>query len=479
MKKFDKKSAHRFTLLHRSQQDPLYHAEGGSQAILHPADEKTAQSLGRLPFAKVAGTANYLVKELREVDELGLPLDGYDYGKHLSAMGSGTFMNAAGAIEKVPEALITPKTVELPAESLASETEMPRMLEAITLRPDLMDDDMRHIFEGDEDAGVEELDDDFMAQVIQGFANAAGRSEDAQGEQQGEDLFDFDAHVLRLMRQAEMADGRERDEEEEEEEVAEEVRADSSRVRPTRDVDAHFEAVMEQYDDSDAEVDEQAESAGGALEAANAIVVEAMNDFLRQRAEDMSVGIVADPFPATRAERSTKAGAEEHDAAAAQHELPEEPEAAAEEGDVLEAWGTYKYKAKPQFDCETIVSTFSTLDNNPVVIEVPGRARRGDRRGSVEQLQQLQQQRAASVASSEDDLVRDVARLTLKAIAERVQGETAEEKRARKQAVKEGKRERRTEKKQVKQLYKDEKARLVHAMTAPGAPRSGVSEFKI
>jgi len=73
----------------------------------------------------------------------------------------------------------------------------------------------------------------------------------------------------------------------------------------------------------------------------------------------------------------------------------------------------------------------------------------------------------------------DVARLTIQAIAERVKGESAEDKRLRKQSVKDAKRNRRVEKKHLKEAFKVEKARLIHAMTAPGAPRSGVAEFKI
>jgi len=79
MKRFDKKNAHRFNLIHRSQQDPLYHAEGGNQVVLHPSDHRTAQNVHRLPFSKALGVENYVIKEIREVDEMGLPLDGYDY----------------------------------------------------------------------------------------------------------------------------------------------------------------------------------------------------------------------------------------------------------------------------------------------------------------------------------------------------------------------------------------------------------------
>jgi len=433
--KFNKKTAARFNLIHRSQQDPLYHAEGGSQAVLHPADQQTAANLHRLPFSKQLGATNYVLRELREVDDKGFILDGYDYEKHLRPIGEGTFMNSSGVVEKVPEALLTTRTpggakhgtdnaVGLPSEVLASETELPRMLEAITLRPDLMDEDMRRILE-DDDAEAEDLDDDFMAQII-------SAKDDSGENESGEPGFDFDAHVERLMQQAAKEDEEEQYEEEDEEEGK-----NHFPPRPQRDVDAHFEAVMAaEYNDDDEEEDggddeedevngEEASQtqrefqAGGPLEAANDIVVEAMNDYLRQRAEDRTVGNVANPPSKHLILASTGHLQEQLDA-----EQVEEPVA---EGDVLEAWGTYKYTPKPQFDCATIITTLSTLDNHPAMIEVPGRALRGTPRRRKE----------SHASSVTEELALEVAKLTMHAIAERVKDESAEDKRARKQAVKE------------------------------------------
>jgi len=229
----------------------------------------------------------------------------------------------------------------------------------------LMDDDMRRALEGETDDEAGELDDDFMAQIIQDNGDSADKN----------DEFDFDAHVARLMKQAEMEDGEMEEENDGEEDVDD--LADKTRKthlsRPQRDVDAHFEAIMHEYDsedDEENEADDEDQKPGGHLEAANEIVVEAMNEFLRARAEDRSVGDVAHPPPRqdifkklpTHLEADTEQDDDGH----------VEP---VTEGDVLDAWGTYKYTTKPQFDCATIVTTLSTLDNHPAMIEVPGRNR--------------------------------------------------------------------------------------------------------
>jgi len=375
-------------------------------------------------------------------------------------------MNASGVVEKIPEALVRAKAaeaVELPADLLASEVEMPRMLEAITLRPDLMDADMRRIFDGDD--GAEPLDDDFVAQMI----DATGEGdEDGGAEADGEsnaDAFDFNAHVNRLMRQA-SADADDEAEEEEEDDDDDDREARQGPARVLRTVDEHFAAVLQEYDDDAADDDDDdGRDMHGALQAADRIVQDAMQSFLRDAAEQHSVGNVAHPPPrneilaSARLERGVAAAASDDDG----------PEA---EGDVMDAWGTYKTTVKPQYDCETIVTTLSVLDNHPAMIDVPGGRRRRHKQGA-----KAPQSPALSAAA--DSLARDVARLTIEAIAERVKGESAEQKKARKGAVKAARKERRVEKKQLKNEFKHEKQRLVHALTAPNAPKSGVSEFKI
>jgi len=376
-------------------------------------------------------------------------------------------MNASGVVEKIPEVLVRAKAaeaVELPADLLASEVEMPRMLEAITLRPDLMDADMRRIFEGDDE--TEQLDDDFVAQMI----DAAGDGDEDGGvEADGEsnaDMFDFDAHVNRLMRQASADADDEAEEDDDVDNNREDEEARHGPARVLRTVDEHFEAVLQEYDDDDADNVDDGGKGAGALEAADRIVQDAMQAFLRDAAEQRSVGNVAHPPP--RNEILASARLERGVAAKA----AVDGEEAAEEGDVMDAWGTYKNTVKPQYDCETIVTTLSVLDNHPAMVDVPGSNRRRRK-----QAMKAPQSPASSAAT--DSLARDVARLTIEAIAERVKGESAEEKKARKGVVKAARRERRVEKKQLKNEFKHEKQRLVHALTAPNAPKSGVSEFKI
>jgi hypothetical protein len=219
----DKKDAESFLVMHRSQQDPKYHEDGASKYVLvstkarlpQPAyshagsvagggDEDddgaggddgrasvatgvTAQSArGRGRFtdrmydaASVAESAaggsrrggrgragapaqrrvgNVL--ELAEVDEMGFPLDGYDYNQHFREMGSGgVFMAAANGVH-LSNSLA--QRIDLPADVLPSrpEDELDRMLEAITLKPTSLPSDIRAVMEALEEADDDEEEDD-------------------------------------------------------------------------------------------------------------------------------------------------------------------------------------------------------------------------------------------------------------------------------------------------------------------------------
>lgn len=176
-KKFiEKKHATTYSVVHRSAQDGAYGGE------TNPSE-----------FVLVA-----------QVNELGLPNDGYDYTQHMAPISkSGTFVSADG--HTMPSA-----AVALPAEALPADEVAGRDTEAVTLDPNTMDPELRRAL-FDED-NFEELDDDFVGQAQVGEAT---------------DEFDYDAHIRSLLRRED------RDEEEDEE------------------VDEAFEAALDEYDDDD------------------------------------------------------------------------------------------------------------------------------------------------------------------------------------------------------------------------------------
>ncbi|XLS75426.1 hypothetical protein HN51_032291, partial [Arachis hypogaea] len=136
------------------------------------------------------------------------------------------------------------------------------------------------------------------------------------------------------------------------------------------------------------------------------------------------------------------------------------------------------------WDCETIVSTYSTLDNHPRKIDAPEVARKKKLAGTVS---------AAMSSSSQLISLRGKEKLPLDFLpgnkstsAERVKGlstarieykrkphglETKEEKKERKAAVKEERREARRMKKEMKDLYRSEahRAQRVAAISGPAS----------
>ncbi len=152
-------------------------------------------------------------------------------------------------------------------------------------------------------------------------------------------------------------------------------------------------------------------------------------------------------------------------------------------------------------DCETIVSTYSNLENRPSVIDAgaPRRQPRGGSRAAsnisaspaiiklgktglpVDYVPHKRAPQAGAEAGAGDDGERgsgdddsgEEGAPDWRGNTRR-KGETAEEKRARKAAVKEGRREARAAKKETKQLFKQE-AKATQPRPATGAVRAGAS----
>ena len=241
-RKFDKKTAHRFTLMHRSQLDPLYDEDGASKLVLHPQNEQTAEGSvyaelreaqdreqeqredAAAKAAKAAEAAG--LRHLSAVDDMGMPRDGYDYHQHIRPMGGGTFVGVDG---KTRNASSVPgvsgaTSSKVHAVLATRETEMPqdRMFEAITLTTDDMPDDVALALDSDYDDydyddGGDGSDSDrdgaatdaAQGRLIKGKDGvfeelqldfiAAASEEPEDGEMP---VFNFKEHIARLMRHA-------------------------------------------------------------------------------------------------------------------------------------------------------------------------------------------------------------------------------------------------------------------------------------
>lgn len=116
-----------------------------------------------------------------------------------------------------------------------------------------------------------------------------------------------------------------------------------------------------------------------------------------------------------------------------------------------------------QWDCESILSTYSTCYNHPTVIEDQRRVRRNNAANSAQHIELTK--RVALLAGSlaprgptraQRERGGETAPARPFAAVPRAPGEDAQQRRARKQAVKDERRLRREEKKATKQVYKQE-----------------------
>ena len=179
--------------------------------------------------------------------------------------------------------------------------------------------------------------------------------------------------------------------------------------------------------------------------------------------------------------------------------LPEDEEVAGDDAE-LPATELVRIAAEPRdrWDCETIVSTYSNLENRPAVLDggaprrqrggaalsaaggaaLPAQIRLGKTGLPVEFVPTRAKAAAAEERSdSEDDDSdggADVGPGAAWRADTRRKGETAEEKRARKAAVKEGRREARAQKKETKGLFKAAQ-QASRSVPVNGAVRPGAS----
>ncbi|KAI0562758.1 Low temperature viability protein [Gracilaria domingensis] len=137
------------------------------------------------------------------------------------------------------------------------------------------------------------------------------------------------------------------------------------------------------------------------------------------------------------------------------------------------------YKQEEKWDCETILTTYTNLENHPSVIDAPsGRRRVRVQRAAIIQLDPRTQAPAefgegdwpTASASSVDYGTRRAA----PNVSSRTRGESKEEKKARKTAAKEASRERRALKSEMKRAFGAEKTKQGRHATAIGKAKVAV-----
>jgi protein LTV1 len=192
----DKKNSSKYHLLYRSQRDTTEDsndAEGGNAGtVLWPSPDNNKATDQNVLLGKSDNTTDggdgTIDTWKTELKQAGL-VDDYNYEKHMKPItGTGVFFDLSGSRGANALADVRSKDIR---EDLTKEVD--RQLESITLTADCMDDDIAHALFDDFDAAeYEELNDEFVL-------DAAKMVDDDETPS-----FDFATHVKSLMEKARM-----------------------------------------------------------------------------------------------------------------------------------------------------------------------------------------------------------------------------------------------------------------------------------
>ena len=431
--------------------------------------------------------------------DLGLPDDGYDYSRHIRAPGDGIFLQAVslpssqhhggnkGGKGGARSARPAPSSSSGPASS--SSTPLPSVLFASDkqvripmldrLAPglenidlDLLPEDIVDVLVGNEDPDGE-LEDDFVA-LAGGFASD---DDDDSSDQQQQQSITKKAPSLR-------AGGTLSDEEEAEEYSTDcdfddmpplESLPTASKKGQSHDPDPDRD--FEQFIEDEYQDDEIGELDGGV----------GIEGKYRPQLDANGRIVGGDWVPADLQLLNPDSSEGEADG-----KLRETVKALAQKyvdkssGDEGPEYEVVEVSRKPQFDCESILSTYTNTEHHPQMIAQPReiiqvklshktgipvgimkKHRAEQKRGHASAAQQDSQSGSGPEGGADSD-----DQDAVNSGAKRPDAETAESKRERKKQVKEEKRLRRQEKKTAKIAFKREEQRQARVATISSVPRN-------
>ncbi|KAI0778643.1 LTV-domain-containing protein [Trametes elegans] len=516
-----------FQVVHRSQRDPLINDPEASQHVLKPVQRsnlKASQGKSRADLEQLLSPSELAHDKSRpnigEASLYGVYYDDteYDYMQHLKPVG----LQEDGVESMWLEAPSKPKgkgkgkeaitLLDLPEDTLASKAELPRNFEAQEdipssisgFQPD-MDPHLRQVLEAlEDDAFVDEgLEDDFFEELV-GDGERAGDEEiefefrdegvAEEGKASDDDAEEDDSWEARFARfkkeqkSAPAADESDLDEYSEGGDTVGTlpklpVIGGKRRRKGTSDasgysmssssmwrnehlsvLDERFDQIQLEYEDSDGEGEE--EFSLDDLEEAPDLIAsrddfESMMDEFLEKYEVVA-GKMRPVLPGSANDkldtiRKALGEAKIRDDA---------EESGSEDDDILMPLDVDE--KKDRWDCETILTTYSNLENHPRLItarntkQVP-KIRLDPKTGLpsvVEEQPTKPQHSHDSSATDEDEEDSRPVRVTIA----RRKDETPEEKKARKQAVKAERQTRRSEKKATKESFSKEVKRQVQSL---------------
>ena len=516
-KRFDKKNATHFTIVHRSQRDITEDEEGRrSEFVLVRQDGQEVEPEQDLI------EMDDLKNKLADLDILADD-DEYDYSQHYRSMGAGDFLNASDG--KISDQRLDERAVEVPVETI----EVERMLESINLNPKFMDEDIHDALFNFEEGDFEEILDDFCVTAAQA------------PEGTSDETFDYDAHIQAMIEKARASEkgensknfrkdnenffdgavplGRQGGESDDDDDDDDDNDFDGDswnqeyddhhgasdtfctsyqnpKLSPEEDraLLEKFEQTLAEYDSDEVgdlyEIDEEIINTGAldVFDESSAIngildsylkdknddqLFEGIQNTARQGGSGYSYLVKGKMVRADQvnAEEDKDEEPIETDEESVNN-MMEEMEPPAEEI-LIDGKSYFTERSVNPWDCESILSTYSTLDNNPAIIGSTRHRKKKAPKGH--KLPTISNESTQILLSNKTGLPMGVLPVTskleksLKIQKEQVvrrRGETKEERKARKEAAKQTKQEARLQKKMLKGAFAEEFAKRSASINA-------------
>jgi protein LTV1 len=416
----DKKAGQTFSIVHRSQRDEAMVAdpENTTPMVLVPkkGGNSTASSAAAMGIETGGGNDGGGARR-GVVNSLGMEEDGYNYEQHIRPMtGQGMFVPKGGkAAPSNKAAAFIPDDAVLPKEDTGTS-----LMEAVAISARLTTSDMRAVLEGriDFDDEAQQLDDDFVQQADQPTGDEAAEA------------FDFDAHIAMLMARAENPTGWHGSDEEGEELTDDEEDAEfipceefegqkrgfefkkgdwglgyystgtqggggggggggrgggggSGREmteEERRALDAQFSATLAEYEEDEIgelEHPMDDERLAGHMEEGDELLEGILDSYLAKEASEKHASGLGEELGAPLSRGMLKEATAEEVAGLKLRELSLaqrawESQEAVQKGEfnelLVKEMPYFKRKTKAAWDCESIISTLSNLDNRPSII---------------------------------------------------------------------------------------------------------------
>jgi len=460
-KKFiDKKNAVKFNLVHRSQKDPLYLDENAGEMVLQPvydgkndhmSEVMSQMSLGASSSKSKSDSHEIRIRQIEEQHKYGIYFDDeYNYLQHLREVRDeidltpedDDFFDKKKTLDALLQEHSGVPKLKLPASVFASEfeEEVGYMNQAAPDNDPKIDWDPEIVAILDEDPNTkfEEIDDDFFTKLNDEKSELAEIKEEEENDDDYEDVDDEeDEEDDEASSNGHFGEEPDFPEDESMRDFDKKSRFTSysmtSSVIRRNDklkyIDDHFENLFAQYDD-DQIGSLDTEDIEGFVKSGNLVLQSALQDFEKKTKRVMY-----------EQEKLTMINEEDK---------YEDDREIVDSGDEFEEIQV-KERTSVKLDCESVISMSTGVSKNrPALIS--------ERKILLSRKTGLPLGVLPEKPISKNRLEKIDHQITrvLAPIPERKPDETKEEKKARKQAVKDGKRVRRIEKKINKLAFKEE-----------------------